>query len=198
MRRFSLFTFALLAAAPVLAAEGHSIGLPQLDPAPLPGQLFWLAINFILIWQILARLAVPALTKLQNNRQAHFTALRQRAEELRQEAQRNQSDAMALTEQAYKQTHQMMVQLAMQLQDEANRRNRILEEDLDERIASSMDRIESARLHAQESLVDSSTLLVPAILQKVTGQHIPASNLTSQARALMGMLSPDENRLRRA
>ncbi len=203
MRRIlSLTLLGLYCAMPVWAAEaiaeGHKAGLPQLDPAPVAGQLFWLVINFILVWQILARFAVPALSKIQKNRANHFDKLAEQAQNLSRQAQRNRSDALAMTDQAHKEAHDLLAKIANNLNAEANRRNHMLEESIEERIEDSMARINAARQHAQESLVDSSALLVPAILQKVTGQNIVVPDLASKARNLMGMLSPDENRLRRA
>ena len=37
----------------------HKVGMPQLDPAAWPTQLFWLAVTFIALYLIISRVVIP-------------------------------------------------------------------------------------------------------------------------------------------
>lgn len=62
---------ATLLALPALAEEGaHKAGLPQLDIALFPEQLFWLAVSFALLYGLMKFVALPGVERTQGNRRA--------------------------------------------------------------------------------------------------------------------------------
>ncbi len=68
IRFLSVFAgWALLMPVAVLAEEAKT--LPQLNAGLFPGQLFWLAICFPLLYILMRWLAVPAVQRVQNARQ---------------------------------------------------------------------------------------------------------------------------------
>ncbi len=50
------------------AEEAAKAGLPQFDPTVIPGQLFWLALSFGLLYALMAWVALPAIRKTQERR----------------------------------------------------------------------------------------------------------------------------------
>jgi len=62
---------AVFAATPLWAAESaeKKAGLPQLDMAYYPGQLFWLAVSFIVLYLLMLKVALPAVQRVQTGRQ---------------------------------------------------------------------------------------------------------------------------------
>jgi len=61
---------AMLYAWPLAAAEsGKSGGLPQLDVSFFPGQLFWLALTFGILYLLMTYVALPGVRRTQDNRQ---------------------------------------------------------------------------------------------------------------------------------
>ncbi|MBI3498302.1 MAG: F0F1 ATP synthase subunit B' [Proteobacteria bacterium] len=66
MRRIALRLAACacgLLASAAIAAEHEKGGLPQLDAHGFPGQIFWLAVTFILFYVFVARVALPRIGK---------------------------------------------------------------------------------------------------------------------------------------
>ena len=60
--------FIVAAAAAAATHEGKSGGLPQLNPADFAPQLIWLAITFAVLYFILARVALPRIGEVIEER----------------------------------------------------------------------------------------------------------------------------------
>ncbi|MEZ5648449.1 MAG: F0F1 ATP synthase subunit B' [Alphaproteobacteria bacterium] len=75
------FLFALIATLSMVSAafaaetatEGHSGGLPQLNPASFTSQIFWLFVIFIVLYVVLARIALPRIGAVIEARQQKIT-----------------------------------------------------------------------------------------------------------------------------
>lgn len=72
------------------AAQGAheaSTGMPQLDFATYPNQMFWLVVALILVYLVLSRIALPRIASVLAERQGTITNDIAAAEELKQKAQ---------------------------------------------------------------------------------------------------------------
>ena len=58
MQRFLIAALALLS-FPAFAAEEGGAAVPQFDPSSYAGQLFWLVITFAVLYVLMARIALP-------------------------------------------------------------------------------------------------------------------------------------------
>jgi len=52
------------------AAEGGGSGMPQLDFHDFPPQIVWLVVSFVVLYFVMARLAIPAIADTLDKRQA--------------------------------------------------------------------------------------------------------------------------------
>ena len=66
------------------AAE--SVGMPQLDLATFPNQIFWLSVTLVIIYLVLNRVALPRIAAVLAERQGTITNDLAAAEELKQKA----------------------------------------------------------------------------------------------------------------
>lgn len=64
----------------------EAVGMPQLDFSTFPNQIFWLVVTLIVIYLILARVALPRIGAVLAERQGKITNDIAAAEELRQQA----------------------------------------------------------------------------------------------------------------
>lgn len=96
---------AVLVALPTVAsaagAEGgeQSGGLPQLDFATFPTQIFWLIVSFTVLYVMMSRVAVPRIAEVLEERQERIAddletadRLREEAQKVREEYERNLAD----------------------------------------------------------------------------------------------------------
>lgn len=67
------------------AAE-HYQGMPQLEFAWFPNQIFWLVVTLVIIYLVLSRVALPRIASVLSERQGAIAADLARAEELREMA----------------------------------------------------------------------------------------------------------------
>ncbi len=75
-------------------------GLPQLDTATYPGQLFWLAVTFGILYLIFSKKSLPEISNVLENRQQHIQSDLETAERLRSDAERAQHTYEASLEKA--------------------------------------------------------------------------------------------------
>lgn len=73
----------LLTATPALAKEGS---LPQLDPTWYASQVFWLAVHFIALYIIAAKLILPRIAESLGRRESRISTDLQQADHLQKEA----------------------------------------------------------------------------------------------------------------
>lgn len=57
--RYPVLIATLLFSTPVLANEGEKMAVPQFDPSSFPSQLFWLAVCFAVLYVLMAKIALP-------------------------------------------------------------------------------------------------------------------------------------------
>ena len=77
-------------------AEAAAPGMPQLDFATFPNQIFWLVVTLVVIYFVLSKVALPRIASVLAERQGTITNDIAAAEELKQKA----SDAEAAYEKA--------------------------------------------------------------------------------------------------
>ena len=77
------FTGVSLAALPAWA-EG---GLPQLNIASYPSQIFWLAVSFVLLYIIVSRIALPRISQILQRRMRNIDADYSAARKYRREVE---------------------------------------------------------------------------------------------------------------
>ena len=60
--------------------------MPQLDPTSFPSQIFWLVITFVFLWWLMAKVALPKVGLVLEERQKKINDSLDMADDLRKEA----------------------------------------------------------------------------------------------------------------
>lgn len=161
------FAASLLAAAPA-AAEGA--GMPQLDAASFPSQVFWLVVLFAVLYGVMARLALPRLRGALEERHQRIQGDRDRGQEMREEAEA----AQRAYEERLAEARAEGVRIRRGALDEAARRARSeddrLAKELAAELAEAESRIEAARGRAWAEAEAEARGLAADLAGAVTGR----------------------------
>lgn len=68
------------------AASEHAVGMPQLDFATFPNQIFWLVVTLVVIFFVLNRIVIPRIASVLADRHDTIQRDLEKAEELKQKA----------------------------------------------------------------------------------------------------------------
>jgi F-type H+-transporting ATPase subunit b len=154
---------------PALAEEGKR-SLPQLDVHFFPGQLFWLAITFPLLFLIMRFVAVPNVRSAQGERQKVLRTELNAAEADSEKARRMQDDyEKSLTEAHAKAVANLNVVMQAMAAQEAERRA-AQQKELNSKIAEAEKRITAFRDGALKEARAASADLAGAIVEKLLGE----------------------------
>lgn len=155
----------------VEAAE-HGGGLPQLNAATFPSQIFWLIVSFGVLYWLLSRKALPRVEDILTARQERLTADLDQAASLRSEAEaalrRHETmlaDAHATAAAAIKATQD-------RLMVEASKRQAELDGELNAKLAEAEARIKAAKDAALGEIEGVAAEAASAAVRRLTGIEV--------------------------
>lgn len=175
-----------LAALPALAllsgiatAAEKTGGMPQLHLPDFTPQLFWLAIWFIVLYVLMAKVGLPriavALDRRRQQREddlARAARLKAEAEEASAAFQRTMSDARAQAQAVLKETTD-------RLAADAAERQRVLAAELTEQIDAAERQIAATKEQALSEVRGIAIDVGRSIVEKLTGSAPDAARLTA-------------------
>ncbi len=126
--------------------------MPQLDPATFLPQLVWLAITFVVLYLILARVALPGIADVLERRRQRIDGNLEKAEALKEEAEAARKSYEKTLEDARTEAHARLTETADSLAREAAERHRALKESLARQVREAEQRIVEAREKALENV----------------------------------------------
>ena len=161
----------VLAAAAVETHEKKS-GLPQLNPADFSPQLIWLALTFVVLYLILARVALPRIGEVLDER-------RDRVQRDLDAAERFKTDtdaALAAYEKALSDAHGKASSMAKDMRDkltaESNRERAQVEGELAAKLTEAEGRIAKTKAKALQSVNDIAAETASAVVGKLLGEEV--------------------------
>lgn len=162
----------LMQALPVLAAEEHATGMPQLNPAVFLPQLFWLAVVFIGLYIVMSKVALPRVDAVFDARTTRIAsdldqagALKKQAEAAMQAYEKAQSEARNKAAELVRQTEASMAA------QKASRESQLGRE-LGDRLKSAETRIASAKSAALGNLTQMSSEVARAAVERLIGESV--------------------------
>ena len=160
--------------------------MPQFDPAVWPPQLVWLVISFVALYYLMARVALPKVSEVLEEREFRINESLRKAEALKQQA----DDAVAAYERlmadartkAADQLHGVRERAAA----EAAERHAQLGERLAKQVAEAENRIAAARGQAIANIREVAVAVTGSAIEKLIGQPVDAASVGSAVDFALG------------
>ena len=153
--------------------------MPQLDVSGFPSQIFWLVITFVSLWWLMAKVALPKVGLVLEERQNKINDSLDMAENLRIEA-RSELDAYEIAISVAHDEARKVINDANQEGTQASA-NQLAEMriSLTNQIAEVEAEIESVKEKALEDIGQSAREVAISTLDKLVGIKIPAKVLNA-------------------
>ena len=162
----------MFAAAPALAAEGGGAGMPQLNFHDYSPQLFWLAISFIILYWLMARVALPRVGEVLGAREQRIANDLDRAAALKAEAE----DVLAAYQKALTEARGRAGEVLRETEagaaKETAARQAKLAAELNERLKAAEGRITAAKNAAMANLRGVASDTARAAAERLLGEPI--------------------------
>lgn len=153
--------------------------MPQLDIHDWAPQIAWLAISFVTLYLIMARVAIPRIGGVIEERRDRIASDLDQAEQLKKDTE----EAIAAYEQALAEARSKAHAIAQQARDKLNaeieaERTR-MEADIAERVAEAEARIEKSKAEALGHVNEIATGTAEAIVKELIGGKVTKAELKS-------------------
>ena len=166
------------------ASGGHGV-FPPFDKETFPSQLFWLAICFVLLYLITARLVQPRVGGIMDSRKKRISGDLAEASRFKGESEQ----ALAAYEKALADARTRAQSIASEtherLQGEAERNRKSLEGQLSGRLAEAEKTIAATKTAAMANVRGIATEAAAAIVTRLTGVTAPEPTVTAAVDAAL-------------
>jgi len=167
-------------ASPALAA-----GLPQLDFQAFPPQLIWLAITFISLYLLMARIALPRIGRVIEERQHRIEDNLKKAEAIRNDAATAaEAYETALTE-ARAEAHSVMVEVHDQIAGETAAKLADLGDKLEAEMKQAEAHIREEKDKALTALAEVAAEVATSITERLTGAGVSDKDVANAVEAAL-------------
>lgn len=171
----SLATLTVMA-APVLAAtaehggeHGGGGGLPQLNPATFPTQIFWLALTFGALYYLLSKKALPVVAQVLEERQERISRDLSKAASLKEEAEAVMATVDKAMADARAQAQAVIAETVAAFEAENQAKQSALNTQIADRLREAETRIAAAKEQALANVRGEAVGIVREIASKLAG-----------------------------
>jgi F-type H+-transporting ATPase subunit b len=159
--------------------------MPQLDIATFPPQLVWLAISFIVLYVIMARVGLPQVGGIITARRTRIDGDLERASQMKAEAEAVIAAYERALAEARQQAQQTMKETTDRLNAEAAERQRKVAEKLAAETAAAERRIAEAKRAALGNVREIAIEVARSAAAKLTEEQIDAARAGAAVEAAM-------------
>jgi F-type H+-transporting ATPase subunit b len=159
--------------------------MPQFDPAVWVPQLVWLAVTFVVLYLLMAKIALPRVGEVLEEREQRINESLRKADGLKRDAEdavaayeKTMTDVRAKAAQELKAAHDRAA-------EEAAKRNAELGERLASQISAAEVRIHQAREAAIGGLREVAIAAAGAAVDRLIGQKLESAALTGAVDAAL-------------
>ncbi len=159
--------------------------MPQLDIATFPPQLIWLAITFIVLYLLMAKLGLPRIARALEARRERIDGDLEKAQQMKAEAEAVIAAYERALAEARQQAQQTLKETTDRLNAEAAERQRKVAETLHAETGAAERRIAQAKTAALGNLREVAVEVARAAAARLTGAEIDAGRAAAAVDAVM-------------
>lgn len=159
--------------------------MPQFDVASFPTQIIWLVITFVVLYALMARIALPRIGQVLDERQKRIDDNLDKAESLKAEAD---TEATAYGETqitAREQSRTIIYETTQQAAAEATRRQDELGGRLATQVTEAEENISAAKTAAMTEIADAAREVAADTVQRLVGVTPSADAVSSAVQSAM-------------
>lgn len=154
------------------AGGEHQAGLPQLNSATFPSQIFWLIVAFAALYYLLTKRALPRVGEILEARQERIAADLDRAAALRAEAEEALSRHQAVVAEAQAKAAAQIKATQERIAAEMAKRQAEVDADLNRKLAEAEARIGAARDAALAQVQNVAVEVAQAAVERLAGLRL--------------------------
>ncbi len=171
-------------------AEEHeagqpSSGMPQFDPSTFTSQIFWLIVTFITLYFLMARIVLPRIGEVLEERSERLAADLDKAQALKKEADAVVAQYEAALARARDEATRVLTEAGQEISEESNRRQQEFSAELARKTADAEARIDAAKEAAKTQVRDIAQAAAGDIVEKLTGSSPADQTVTRNVDAVM-------------
>lgn len=146
--------------------------MPQFDPAVWPTQLFWLTVSFVVLYLLMARVALPRISTILEEREFRINDSLRRAESLKQDAEAAVAAYEKLMADARAKAQEQVHSVRERAAQDAAERHAELNDRLSAEVAAAETRIAAARDQAIGELRGLAVDVAGAAVERLVGETL--------------------------
>lgn len=146
--------------------------MPQFDPAVWPTQLFWLTVSFVVLYLLMARVALPRISTILEEREFRINDSLRRAESLKQDAEAAVAAYEKLMADARAKAQEQVHSVRERAAQDAAERHAELNDRLSAEVAAAEGRIATARDQAIGELRGLAVEVAGAAVERLVGERV--------------------------
>lgn len=154
--------------------------MPQLAAETYASQIVWLAITFVILYLIMARVVIPRIGGILEDREQRIRSDLDKAEELKSDTDKAIRDYEDRLGEARSKASDIVAGMKAEMNAEIDKRRAEIEAELDERQSAAEKQIAEQRDAAMASLDDVARSVTTALVEKLSGSA-PSDDRVNQA-----------------
>lgn len=167
-------------------AAGHAVGLPQLDFGTYPSQIFWLIVAFLVLYWLMAKVALPRIAGVLEERADAVAADLDRAEELKRKAEEAEAAYKRSLAEARASAQAIAAETRAEIQKEIDAATAKADAEISARAAEGEKRIAEIRESTMESVTEVAGETAIAVVDRLMPGIADDDAVRSAVRARLG------------
>jgi F-type H+-transporting ATPase subunit b len=159
--------------------------MPQLDPIFYASQVFWLAITFILLYQILARFTLPHISKVLQSRQDRIANDLDKAEQMQKEAEKVAQEYETAMSETKTKAHGIIASASEKVAKDAQNKREELDAILQKKVVDADKQLRKAQQSTLEELKPAAADIAASIVKDIAKIKVSKKNAEDAVAALL-------------